>query len=223
MAKKTTKPTKQSHSEAVDMERLSQRQAAWLVDKPAVWFRDNPHRCGMNSDAKTYDARKLIESLRTDFKAATLSSGDINHICNRFEWIFYEVENRTLTLEKFQRIKEKHGAAGLATIGELLIHFLIQMIEFRGDGTREWSPKTDAEIRDQAMRDAEKSIKSSIECRDTQAARLRGDVVYICEQCESYRWGLDWHDSPLPEQFSGFAIEESDCPTCEKERLIGRV
>jgi len=222
MAKKTTEP-KQTRSTAVDIERLTQRQAAWLVDKPAVWFRDNPHRCGMNSDGKTYDARELIESLRNDFRAVTLSSGDINHICNLFEWIFCEDENRTLTLEKFQRIKEKHGAAGLAAIGELLIHFLIQTVEIQGDGTREWSQKTDAEIRDQAMRDAEKSIKSSIECRDTQAARLRGDVVYICEQCDSYRWGLDWHNSPLPEQFSEFAIEKSDCPTCEKERLVGRV
>jgi len=89
MAKKTTEP-KQPKSAAVDLERLTQRQAAWLIDKPAVWFRDNPHRCGMNSDGKTYDARELIESLRTDFKAAILSGSDVNYLCNKFKWVFYD-------------------------------------------------------------------------------------------------------------------------------------
>jgi len=222
MAKKTMK-SKQPQAAAIDMERLTQRQAAWLVDKPAVWFRDNPHRCGMNSDGKTYDARELIESLRTNFKAATLSSGDINYVCNKFSWIFYDVENRTVVLEKLQRIREKHGAAGMATIGELLVHFLIQVIDLDGDGIRDWpSTKTDTEIRDQAMRDAEKSIGSSITRRDTQEACLRGDVIVICDDCNRYRWGFDWHDLPLPSQFSLFATDEDECPSCAKKKSVTR-
>ncbi len=218
MAKKTTEH-KQPQSTTVDMERLTQRQAAWLADKPAVWFRDNPHRCGMNSDGKTYDGRDLIDSLRSDFKAATLSSGEINYICNKFSWLFYDVENRTVILGKLQRISEKHGAAGMAAIGELLVHFLTQVIDCDGDGIRDWpSTKTDSEIREQALLDAEKSIKESAERRDTQEAFLRGDVIGICDACNRYRWGLDWHDLPLPDQFSAFAVDDDECPSCVKER-----
>ncbi len=219
MAKETTQP-KQPQSAAVDMGRLTQRQAAWLVNKPAVWFRDNPHRCGMNSDGKTYDGRELIDSLRSDFKAATLSDSELHHNCNQFGWIFYHVDNRTLPLKKLQGIKERHGAAGMASVGDLIIYFLTQTIDIFGDGIREWSAKaeTDSEIREQAMRDAEKIIKSSIERRDTQAARLRGDVVSVCGRCDRYRWGKDWYPLPLSDQLAAFAVDDDECPTCAKER-----
>jgi len=203
MAKKATKP-KPSQSAAVDMERLSQAQASWLISKPAVWLRDNSHLDGRSPDG-SYNAKQLVRAVRSDFTSTELPDGDLEPVLQLAE-TFAETHGSapTAVIRILEGINQRYGAAGMAAIAEAFLAELRWCLQRYGESQDSQKPKAE-EIQ------AEADVK--IAALSEWDARHEMRTVLQCVECGKYRWGRRWKEPPFP---NGYAIIEGlACPECE--------
>lgn len=187
------------------LRKLSQSEAAWLIDKPAVWLRDNSHVEGRNADG-SYDAQKLVAAVRQEFRPAELSDADLEPVLQLVAEISMCLSHPRPATELLARIKERHGAAGLAAVGEALLVTLQEETAFES-GYEEPPEPTAEGIRAEAER--------RIRDLDRWQARREGRVVLVCRSCRAYRWGRQWLGvESIPD---GYAIDPTQCPACVAE------
>jgi hypothetical protein len=100
----------------VDLERLSQSQAAWLIERPAPWLRDNSHKVLRNSDG-TYDGRRLFAAARSIVGEVELDDDEIEK-CLLASECFQRGFNDAIDsyLAFLDEIESRHGEAGLLAV-----------------------------------------------------------------------------------------------------------
>ncbi len=102
-----------------DSNRMSQQQAAFLIGRPAVWLRDNPHIGGRNSDG-TYDAPKLVQAMLAAATPAEPIEQDLEPVLQFVDTITYEWATAQAAVA-LERVVDQFGGAGLALIGSELL------------------------------------------------------------------------------------------------------
>lgn len=125
MAKKPANRNGTPSRQGVDLQRLRQCDAAWLIDKPASWLRHNANLVKRNSDG-SYDAQKLVQAFAAHgFQGAELSEEDredLEGVAHQFSsaMYFYWI----LTLNMLRNVQRDYGAAGMATIAQCFLDSL---------------------------------------------------------------------------------------------------
>lgn len=184
------------------LRKLSQSEAAWLIDKPAVWLRDNAHVEGRNADG-SYDAQKLVAAVRQEFRPAELSDADLEPVLQLVAEISMCLSHPRPIVALLTRINDRHGAAGLASVGAALLTALTEDTSFES-GYEDPQQPTAEEIRSEA----EKRIRDL----ERWEAIRQGRVVLVCRSCRRYRWGRQWLESTPP---ADYAFEPFQCPACD--------
>jgi len=200
---------KQVATEA-NLEALTQRQAAWLVGKPAVWFRDNPHCCGMNSDGKTYNARELMRAVATEYELAELGDADIEYvfaITEDFATGDAVVSTMRAVIRILEGVVRKHGIPGLATVGQMTLDACRDYLDKHPNEA--WQKPTPEEIQAEA--------DGRIADLPSWGAHAERREVLQCFRCNRYRWGGEWLAKPIP---ANHVTRRDVCPDCEKKHGI---
>jgi len=202
-SKRPIKKTPSGKSREVDLEKLSQQEASWLISKPSHWLRDHSHLPGRSADG-TYHGQTLVRSLRGQFEAAELDAGECEAARQIGERVAEFGGSLKGLIRIFTEIRDRHGAAGMAALSELFLQECVAMQEFVGDSYN--SPKTIESIQREAARQIEELADQ------TMTDDMR--IIYTCPECGRYRWGKGWEDKPYPTGYAVFTGEECDVQEC---------
>lgn len=199
LSRKGNKMKKGKGTDTADLANLSQTQVAWMIEKPAVWLRDNQHLVERNADG-TYDARKVVRGLRTEFEASELADSDLEPVLQFAEEIAYDLDGRSQIIQNWRAIEQRYGAAWLAAIAAVLLAEMEAAYELMGEPEPETATSIKAEF-------AEKL--AAIENTNLRSQRR---IVVLCDRCRKYRWGRRWIKADPPTKMS---ITRTTCPSCE--------
>lgn len=191
-------------AKAVDLNRLTQSQAAWLIGRPASWLRDKSHLARRNTDG-TYDGRELFRALASTIAPAELPDDDLEGVLYLAEVFAGCCEGSRLgAIRILADVADRHGTPGLATVASELLAAL-RAAEALGPSPS-CLPPTPEVIQARA--------EAQIAALPEWDARLDLRVVGQCEECKRYRWGRRWLAPPWPR---GYVAERTLCPECEKQ------
>ncbi|QDT75756.1 hypothetical protein [Lacipirellula limnantheis] len=188
------------------LQRLTQAEAAWMLGVTTSWLRDHAELDGRNVD-DSYNAAKLVASVRQKFQPAELSDSDLEPSLQLVDEISMCLSFPRTAAELLARISERHGPAGLAAVGERLLVALQEATSFT-TGFEDPDEPTAEELREECER--------RIRDLDQWQARRQGRVALVCRSCRSYRWGRKWLAiESLP---ADFAMDAVHCPACCAEQ-----
>lgn len=191
----------------VVLKSLKQQGAAWLLNVTARTLRDHPE-VPRNSDGN-YDARELMTSGLQTTALPEVPPEDVEKLLQIGEWLgmasTLDSDGSLLTVISLaQSLVERHGNAGLASFGSILL-------ESWRDITRGWGREpTETELREKLESDFRERLDRE------QQARLRRQfrVTFVCERCNKFRRGREWTKGRAP---MGYIKTETICPACEKK------
>jgi hypothetical protein len=198
MAKTADKPR-----QTTDLQRLTQSDVAWLAGKPVSWVKENVHLLGRNADG-SYNGRDVLAGLtRSHFEPAELSDADTEMALTIAEYAAPGFETtRRAAIRNLKIISDRYGAAGMATVANLLLAELKNHLKLLGD-SHLCVPPTPEEIQTEA--------EERIADLPNWGARNDLRIVGLCNGCNKYRWGRRWLELPQP---TGYVTSELTCPKC---------
>lgn len=199
----TTKAKQAASVTGVNLERLTQAQAAWLVGRPANWLRDNAHIEGRAADG-TYNGKDLVRALSGDFRAADLPDESLEAVMQLTEEFVCSVAPEVLAvLRLLEQIERDAGAAGLAAV-------TVELVKQLRDANQEWG----ASMRPERPTPEAIRAKAEAEIRELTLwdARQNRRVVLVCQKCRRHRWARTWRKAAIP---AGYAPSLTFCPKCE--------
>lgn len=202
-----TKPATVPPTGALDLQRLTQAQAAWLIGRPTSWLRDRADLLLRNPDG-TYNARDLVRAFGSDVPPADLDDESLEGVLNLADtFVGGHEDTKRGIVRILTGIQARYGAAGMAAVAtEFLDETKRWLAEF-GESPYARKP-TEKEIRAEAAARAEQQIAELPEWN----ARLELRTLGKCEVCGLYRWGRQWLKPPAP---AGHIIGGSTrCPAC---------
>lgn len=210
----TTKAKRPSAAEQRAVLRsLDQQVAAELIDKPAIWLRDNANVAKRNTDG-SYDAAKLVAGVLGMAPVAKLADDQLEGVLQVVETCLRDDSRHDLALAVIEAVEQRYGTAGLAAIGEELRRHLREWANLDPNGPKELP--TESEYVERA---ADKAAEEARLAHRTIAvgwdARQQGRELYVCENCARYRLGREWKKPPLP---TGYARHRhgTQCPKCSQ-------
>lgn len=214
MAKKKGQ-TKQTTAAAVDLEALSQQEAAWLIGKPTSWLRNRADLDGRRPDGK-YDGARLVKAFvelqQTELAEHQLTDEEIHCID---AGCFVEVYGDGLPIRTIEKIRSRHGVLGMAAVGE---QFLLSLRE-SDHSYPDDPPQTEAEIRAEVQVEAEKQVAKRLQKQEALQLRRQGKMIEVCPSCGRYRYAREWRPAPAPKGY--LAEKEFECDRCRVDRFSG--
>ncbi|MEQ8847234.1 hypothetical protein [Botrimarina sp.] len=213
--RKASKPS--SDTQRAVLRSLSQQVAAELIDRPAVWLRDNPHLAA-RTDGDRYNARELVANVLATQPPAELPDGMLEAVRQVVECVYPDGNRFDVALAVVESVEKRFGNAGLAAVGAALLRHLREWNEL--DPWRPPSLPSETEFVAEAV---EKAKAESKERHRTLAegweATEAGRLVYVCPHCKRHRFGRSWNPPPIP---TGYA-EHEHTMTCDGCRSKGRL
>ncbi|TWT76092.1 hypothetical protein Pla123a_28810 [Posidoniimonas polymericola] len=169
--------------------RLPQDVAAQIAGVPRHKLKDHPELRGRNLDG-TWNLIELVQGLCTDYRPAKLNDDELEVVLRAVEDMTVEVP--TKLVDDIERVAARHGAAGLAAIGTVVLD---ELKRWRCTSTR-WEEA--GVLRDPGETERSEAIAS-------------GQTIACCVHCGKYRWGSKWRKKP---ERSGLVELETVCPDC---------
>lgn len=125
MSKKAANRNGTPTRQGVDLEKLRQCDAAWMIDKPASWLRNNSNLVRRNSDG-SYDGQKLVQAFAEHgFQAAALNEEDLEAVKDQAaKFALYIEPTWPLMLDMLRNVDREYGAAGMAVVGKCFMESL---------------------------------------------------------------------------------------------------
>ncbi|TWT35874.1 hypothetical protein KOR34_07700 [Posidoniimonas corsicana] len=218
----TTKTESTPGGHTVDLEALTQTEASWLLSRSAPWLR------GQSLDGRrpdgSYHAQKLVaayvEQERSKLPTHKLADVEVNALDQSLG--YFDLYNGRLAVDLMDRIKQEHGAAGMAAVAELVLESIREQVEKHpepGDVSTH-TPKSEAEIRAEVEAKAERDIKQRLRAEKERDARQKGRVVDKCPRCSRVRWARKWAKRAVP---PGHVFDERECDDCYAESALRRM
>ncbi len=206
----TAETTPAPKMKGADLKRLTQAQAAYVLDFRTSHLREHAAKYPQEADGG-YDAQALVRAAMRQLEPAELDDAELENVRQLCERLAIEVSRYSLVVRLLERIKAASGTLGMATVGCVLLEVFTDMQRVYGHSLEE-PHRTPDEIRKYHKEQAEQQIERQAH----REAVLQGRVVLVCEKCGRYRWGRKWLKGAPP---IGYAVEHEEvkCQKCDPE------